>query len=239
MPAWVPAAVAGGLDIIGGLLGNSAQKKANQQNIKLARENRNWEEMMSNTAWQRGMADMKLAGMNPMLAFSQGGASTPNSAAATVNPVDAMSRSVSSAGSKAMQVVGMQQALANIDLTKANTDKASAEAASARVIAERQHEITGNQISEINARIDNLFEQAALTQQQREQLKEQWPEIMKKTIQEWKLLQKENQLKDYQMNSARAESELWGHAGEAGKGVGLAAQLMEAAKKAIIMFRRN
>lgn len=37
----------------------------------------NWENEMSSSAYQRAVTDMKLAGLNPMLAYSQGGASSP------------------------------------------------------------------------------------------------------------------------------------------------------------------
>lgn len=42
--------------------------------------NRDFQQEMSNSAYQRSMADMKKAGINPALAFGQGGASTPSGA---------------------------------------------------------------------------------------------------------------------------------------------------------------
>ena len=66
--------------LIGGLLSNQGASEQNQSNVAISQAQMDFQERMSSTAYQRSMADMRKAGLNPILAYKQGGASSPSGA---------------------------------------------------------------------------------------------------------------------------------------------------------------
>lgn len=91
--ALIPA-VAG---LAGSVISGFGQQRANEQNIALAREQMQFQERMSSTAVQRRMADMREAGINPILAGKYD-ASSPAGALATVGNVGGAAVTGASAG---------------------------------------------------------------------------------------------------------------------------------------------
>lgn len=132
---WVKGTTGSGL--------TNAQIQQNQVESQMAQDQRNWEEQMFNTKYQRQTADMQAAGLNPAMMYGQGySASTPSGAAGSASDVGSPSGGLVDS---ILNVIFAKQRLSNLkaegDVLKTKADEQAANAELAKSTKNRTDEL--------------------------------------------------------------------------------------------------
>jgi hypothetical protein len=176
----------GGLSLgglIGGALGFIGQQQTNQSNRDIAqasnaasaeqaREQMQFQERMRETQYQTAVEDMKKAGLNPMLGYSQGGAGTPSGAMGQVSTAkigNVVGSALAGYQSAAMTAADLDVKEATTQGTNAQTIKTEADTIQTAVnigkILEDTKVSTQTQ-KNLEATLNHILEQIKLTKVQ-------------------------------------------------------------------------
>lgn len=103
------------MPIATGAMNYIGQKQTNAANAQMAQQQMDFQAQQTGSSWQRGVADMRAAGLNPMLAYSQGGAQSGSGSTAQ------MGNELGSGANSAMSAMQTMQQMESIDTSMEKT----------------------------------------------------------------------------------------------------------------------
>lgn len=167
-PHYILGEISGALGLgsaVQDLLGNEFQSDeataARNHSAEQAQINRDFQERMRATQYQTAVSDMKAAGLNPMLAYHQGGAGTPQGAL-----TQSASASRQNIGAGAAQAMATAAQIRNIE---AQTDNIEADTANKRDENPNIRGIQGiqnQQLQKLRVEVEKIIQDTDLSEQQ-------------------------------------------------------------------------
>lgn len=180
------------------LINAASQGITSAFNIHESRQNRRFQRDMSNTEMQRRVADLRRAGLNPMLAVGGhglGGASVPHSAAGVADAP----RVDSTIGLQAMQ------ATAGIEETKARTARELAEVGKIKSETSFANQSMEDRLSMLWVQLQHELQKKDVTRAEEEHIITRIAEIEK----QFEILELQRQHSALDLDRMRAESSLY------------------------------
>jgi len=159
--ALAPAAISAAGSLAGGMMSNNANQALFQQgnafNAAQSQAQMDFQERMRSTQYQTAVEDLKKAGLNPMLAYTQGGAGTPSGAAVSAAGSHRTENVAAAAANSAAQAAQFTNIMEQNALLKAQINKTDTE--SDNIMAETMNKRDLNpyikkQFDQISAEID-------------------------------------------------------------------------------------
>lgn len=165
------SAIGAGVSALGSFFGQQSANAANAKEAAKARDfnaaeaekNRQFQDRMSSSSWQRGVKDIEAAGLNPALAYGQGGASSPSGSTGSASAPhleSSLGAGVSSAQRALSMAAQVEQMKAQKAATAAQVSESLARADLTRAQGEQVRLMMAPQLNEVLARTSLAGESA-------------------------------------------------------------------------------